>query len=234
MAKTIFDETQDDRDSELASYANLPLTKIRELKILAKESIQVFKDEDITADSYDFLYAKYNYLNPVHYIRTLSFVTLDRRASYIRAMAKVMGGLQGKTVMDYGCGVGSHGIFCLQNGAAVDFLDVDGPLYNYAKYRINRRGLAARKLLYPDAKLQPNGYDAIICLDVLEHVADPIAALRNIIGALKVAGVLCLEVSTGVKPTSGHFSKSIHAWNVGHAPVMQALRNVEPYIYRKK
>ena len=229
---SIFEQKQTERDIELANFYGLSLARVCTLPVLAKESICVFKNEDVVLPSYDFLYTNYQYMNVVHYIRTLSFTTLQR-APYILAMEKALGGLANKRVLDYGCGVGSHGIYCLQKGAVVTFLDVDGPLYNFAKHRINKRKLTAN-YLYPTSKLEPKSYDAVICLDVLEHIVNPIAAITNIVNSLKNKGVLCLEVSLNIKPTSGHFTQSISAWKQGHAAVMNQFINIELYIYRKK
>lgn len=234
MAKTIFEETQEERDIELAKFYGLSVKSVKHLTILAPESLQIFKNEDIAAPSYDHLYTEFKYMNPVHYIRTLSYVTIEQRASYIYSMEEALRGLFKKQVLDYGCGVGSHGIYCLQKGAIVDFLDVDGPLYNYAKHRINNRKLSVQNYLYPNSNLASNSYDAVICLDVLEHVSDPIAAMVSIANSLKKNGVLCLEVSQQVKPTSGHFSQVIKLWQRKHTSVMSQFVHVDKYIYRKK
>lgn len=235
MAKDILLETQDDRDNELVAYSNLSLKKIRSLTIGAQGAIKVYKDEDLSANSYDFIYKDYKYLWPIDFLRTISAFTVTRRASYILDLEKSIGGFKNRVILDFGSGVGTHGIYCLQKGGVVDFLDVDGPLYNYAKWRITRRGLQARKCLTPNDSLTKAGYDAIICLDVLEHIADPIPVFINICDALRPGGYLSLEVSTMVKPTSGHFSQAIHRWNAGHAQIMKdKLVPIKDYLYRAK
>jgi 2-polyprenyl-3-methyl-5-hydroxy-6-metoxy-1,4-benzoquinol methylase len=233
MAKNIFKETQQERDIELAKFYELSVAKVQAMEILAKESLRIFTDIDITRQSYNDLYKNYQYMNPVHYIRTMSFVTINQRSSYVLTMERVLRSLKGKRVLDYGCGVGSHGIYCLQKGAIVDLLDVDGPLYNFAKHRINNRKLSVANYLYPTSKLTPKSYDAIICLDVLEHIADPLTAITSIVNSLKKNGVLCLEVSTNVQPTSGHFTQSINAWKAGVGVLNQFIR-LERCIYRKQ
>jgi 2-polyprenyl-3-methyl-5-hydroxy-6-metoxy-1,4-benzoquinol methylase len=217
----IFTESQEQRDIELAEFCKVPVGTVKNYPIGTQASVQLFKNEDIALQSYDFIYKNYKYVERVNWLRTCSALTITRRSKYILELVTKIGKLEQQHVLDYGCGVGSHGIFCAELGATVDFLDVDGPLFDYAKWRIAKRNLKVGKYLYPESKLTAAHYDAILCLDVLEHVADPAGTLSNIACALKTNGYLLLEVSTIVKPTSGHFSQSIERWKKHGAVVLR-------------
>lgn len=235
MAKTIFDETQDQRDAELAIYFKVPVIEVHKYAIGSKSSIQLYKDEDIGSQSYNFIYEDYKYVEKINWLRTCAAFTITRRADYIVKLTKKMAPIKDKKILDFGCGVGSHGIFCTELGAQVDFLDVKGPLYDYAQWRISQRKLKIGKLLYPESALPAVYYDAIICLDVLEHVADPVASLLRLASALKPNGYLSLEVSTSVQPTSGHFSQSINSWKTQGLPMLDRLfRHLQEYLFIKK
>lgn len=216
----IFSESQDQRDLELAEYCNVPLAAVQQYEIGTQASVQLYRNEDISSPSYEFIYKKYPYVKELDWLRTCSALTITRRAKFVVSLVNTMGQLRNKTIIDFGCGVGSHGIFCAQRGAIVDFLDVDGPLYNFAKWRARKRNIVINNYLYPDTQLPSVQYDAIICLDVLEHIANPATALSNLTAALKSGGYLLLEVSTVVKPTSGHFSQAIDIWKKDGLPML--------------
>lgn len=231
----IFSESQDQRDLELAEYYNVPLATVKQYEIGTQASVQLYKDEDISLPSYEFIYKKYPYVNELNWLRTCSALTITRRAKFVANIVKTVGQLRNKIIIDFGCGVGSHGIFCAQHGAVVDFLDVDGPLYNFAKWRVRKRGIAINKYRYPDDQLPNKYYDVVICLDVLEHIADPAAALSNLTAALKSGGYLLLEVSTAVKPTSGHFSQAIDIWKKNGLPILaKNFNKVSDKLFCKK
>lgn len=230
----IFKESQLQRDSELSAYLNKPLDYVQKLVVGDKASIHLHTDKDVKADSYDFIYKEYKAIPNVDaYLKTLAQLTVSRRSKYILSLEKTVRSLKNKHILDFGCGVGSHGIYCLQKGATVDFLDVDGPLFNFAKHRISKRGYKSATFT-DSSKLQKNAYDCVICLDVLEHVANPINEIKKITDSLKFGGVLLLEVSTMIKPTSGHFSQSINMWkNHGTKFLKENFKNVEKFIYVK-
>ena len=149
-------------------------------------------------------------------------------------LGTLVGPWGGIRVLDFGCGVGSHGIHCAEEGASVDFLDVDGPLYDYAKWRLARRKLTAGLLHAGDA-LAPGEYDVALCLDVLEHVAEPVKTLRGILDALVPGGLLALEVSHMIKPTSGHFVRNIQRWKAqGPALVKAHCTPISAGLWRKR
>jgi len=215
--RTILDETQLERDQELATYSGRTLKEIQSLTIGAPESLRIYDDREATGDLSD-LYAAYPLMDEVHYLRTLAAYTVTRRAAYVRQLCEHVP-MEGAMVADFGCGVGSHGLHCLQMGASVDFIDVPGPLRSYAEFRAVRRGFAPMEdHRFNDPCLAPEPwtpYDAVLCLDVLEHVEDPVGVLEYLHGDLRQGGVLALEVSTMHKPTSGHFRSSIDKWIAG-------------------
>jgi len=94
-------------------------------------------------------------------------------------------------VYDFGCGIGTDGLFLADRGYEVTLVDVDGPTFAFAKHRFERRGLPAHFVESRSPLPEPGGtYDAIICFDVFEHLPDPLAAARRLVGALRPGGVL--------------------------------------------
>jgi SAM-dependent methyltransferase len=79
-------------------------------------------------------------------------------------------------LLDVGCGIGSDGLMLLEAGYEVAFADFDNPSTRYLRWRLERRGLAAR-VHDLDAAPLPEGFGLAYAFDVLEHVDDPLALL---------------------------------------------------------
>lgn len=231
---TIFNATQEELDAELASFSGRPIEEIKRMDIHDPAGLRIHVNNELQASSFDFLYKKYNYLDSAHYIKCLSYYTVKRRSGMVYALEKAMSSFNNTTILDFGCGVGSHSIYAAEKGARVDMLDVDGPLYNYAKFRVRARKLSKVTCLPVDAKLPLNYYHAVLCMDVLEHVADPIEKLQAIINALRISGKLLLEVSTVVCPEHGHFAQSVNAWKKHSARLIaKHLQPIQKFIYAR-
>ncbi|HWP99146.1 MAG TPA: class I SAM-dependent methyltransferase [Vicinamibacterales bacterium] len=106
----------------------------------------------------------------------------------------------GRELLDYGSGIGSNAIVFGLAGFRVTLADVADPLLRFARWRCERRGLAVRTI---DLKREPperGRYDVVTCFDVLEHVPDPIEAVRRMRDALRPGGVLFLYAPFGPDP----------------------------------
>ncbi|MEO0948378.1 MAG: bifunctional 2-polyprenyl-6-hydroxyphenol methylase/3-demethylubiquinol 3-O-methyltransferase UbiG [Cyanobacteria bacterium J06641_5] len=98
-------------------------------------------------------------------------------------------------VLDVGCGGGYSCEFLAQRGAKVWGIDRSEPCIQVARDRVRTQGLpieyqtgTAEALPYPD-----NSFDAITCLDVLEHVASPQQTIAEIARILKPGGWFCFD-----------------------------------------
>ena len=96
----------------------------------------------------------------------------------------------GKTVLDVGCGGGLTCEFLAQRGAQVCGIDLSVPSIEAARAHADSQSLAidyrpgrAEALPYPDAR-----FDAVVCVDVLEHVSDLDLTVREICRVLKPGG----------------------------------------------
>jgi glycosyltransferase involved in cell wall biosynthesis len=84
----------------------------------------------------------------------------------------------GGRVLDYGCGIGSDGLRLIADGRQVEFADFANPSVAYLRWRLEQRGWTAA---VHDVELSvPQGFDAVTCFDVLEHVDDPFAFLAHL------------------------------------------------------
>jgi len=95
---------------------------------------------------------------------------------------QLTGGLQGKQVLDVGCGGGILADAMARKGAQVLGVDLSTKALKVAQlhaleaqtHNINYREVSAEAL----AAEQPATYDVVTCMEMLEHVPDPASVVR--------------------------------------------------------
>ena len=104
--------------------------------------------------------------------------------------------LKGARVLDVGCGAGLLSEALAGEGAEVTALDLSPELIDAAKLhllesgkRVDYRLVAVEEL----AAQMPGAFDAITCMEMLEHVPDPGSVLRACATLLKPGGTLFLS-----------------------------------------
>ena len=83
-----------------------------------------------------------------------------------------------------------------RRGLSVDFADFDNPSTRYLRWRLERRGADAT-VYDVDRDEIPDGYDAVYCFDVIEHIDDPFAFLAELEATAGLVMVNFLEELTG-------------------------------------
>lgn len=108
--------------------------------------------------------------------------------------------LPGREFLDYGSGIGSNAIAFGLAGFNVTLADVADPLRNFARWRCERRGISVRTIDLKHESLGREGYDVISCFDVLEHVPEPLTALKQIRDGLRTGGIFFVYAPFGHDP----------------------------------
>lgn len=136
--------------------------------------------------------------------------------------------LRGASVLDVGCGGGLLSEALAREGAKVTALDLAPELIEIAKLHLLESGLKVDYRLQSVESLaeeMPATFDAITCMEMLEHVPDPASVLRACATLLKPGGKLVVatlnrtpaafalaivgaEYITGVLPKGTHDYKS--------------------------
>lgn len=98
----------------------------------------------------------------------------------------------GGRLLDYGCGIGSDGLYLLEAGYRVEFADFDNPSTAYLRWRLERRGLEA-PIHDLDRGPPPIGFDLAYAFDVIEHVDDPFDFLERMERSARLVLVNLLE-----------------------------------------
>src|SRR3954452_9498084 len=130
------------------------------------------------------------YLMSRAYLYNLTaFAMTGTKLPYLRELtARVPPGAR---LLDYGCGIGSDGLLLLEAGYGVEFADFDNPSVEYLRWRLAKRGLAAP--IHDLEQGVPGGFDAAYAFDVIEHVPDAFAFLREMEQRAKLVVVNFLE-----------------------------------------
>ncbi|MCX7032889.1 MAG: bifunctional 2-polyprenyl-6-hydroxyphenol methylase/3-demethylubiquinol 3-O-methyltransferase UbiG [Arenimonas sp.] len=104
--------------------------------------------------------------------------------------------LAGARVLDVGCGAGLLSEALAREGAQVTALDLAPELIDVAKLHLLESGLKVDYRLQSVEDLAaeaPGSFDAITCMEMLEHVPDPAAIVRACATLLKPGGQLFLS-----------------------------------------
>lgn len=100
----------------------------------------------------------------------------------------------GMQVVDVGCGWGGYTHFCGNQGADITFIDRQADHVSAVQKRLEAlSGISVRGIVSEcDPVPLPDAYaDLVICTEVLEHVPDPDALMREIVRIAK-PGALCV------------------------------------------
>ena len=100
-----------------------------------------------------------------------------------------------KRCLDVGCGGGTYAIeHFLARGAHTTLCDYEASLVELARRQVGESGLGARaEILQASAYALPfenATFDCIACIEVLEHLEDPVSALREIFRVAKPGAMM--------------------------------------------
>ncbi len=126
--------------------------------------------------------------------------------------------LQGKTILDAGCGMGRHLYYASRHGR--DVIGIDFSRAVDAAYH-NTSHLAAAHVVQADLSYLPfrdQTFDFIYCLGVLHHLPNPDDALRGLVEYLKPHGEMRIYVYWDLKDSP--------RWKKALLALVTALRRV--------
>lgn len=119
----------------------------------------------------------------------------DFRWENLRLLVKKY--VTGPCVLDAGCGTGHMTLSLLNEGYKVTAIDCVDELTSFTQKILaqNDQNASIHTMNLMDVKSLGSGiYDTVICLDVLEHIADDKIALNNLVYTLKEEATLIVSV----------------------------------------
>lgn len=120
-------------------------------------------------------------------------------------------------MLDVGCGAGTQARLWAELGHDVFGLDVNAPLLEVGRARARKDGLriqfdlgSATSLPYEDESM-----DACLMLELLEHVQEWQACIREAVRVIKPGGVIYLSTTNSLCPKQQEFNLPMYSWYPG-------------------
>ena len=124
--------------------------------------------------------------------------------------SRIFNELKGKSVIDFGCGVGRESVVIAQHGAArVIGIDIRDSVLEQARKRAREEGVGDTCVF---ARSTDDRCDILVSLDSFEHFADPAEILRLMHNLLNASGRALIEFGPPwLHPYGGHLF-SVFPW----------------------
>ena len=139
-----------------------------------------------TSSSFSLLW--HAYLEAEGYVWAGTVATVD---------AVLTAGVHRGDHLDFGAAVGVTSQLFASAGFNTTLADISTTMLAFARYRLERRGMAASYLDLGKSELPVGAFDVISALDVLWLVPDFEATVRTLHDALRPGGVLCANINPG-------------------------------------
>ncbi len=104
-------------------------------------------------------------------------------------------GLEGKRVLDYGCGYGADVQDCARHGLDAAGLEIREFLVEGARSRAERAGLACSFYHTSERDRLAGAFDCIVSVNCFEHYLDPAAVLKDMSRLLRLGGLVLVYFS---------------------------------------
>ena len=116
-----------------------------------------------------------------------------------------------RRVLDYGCGIGNTGYQLAKAGAHVVFSELAGSVsMQFVEWMIDQEELDAEICPIVDGDIDQAGFDWVICLEVLEHCADPDAVFARLVEKVNPGGFMIVSASFGASGNPLHIAYPDH------------------------
>ena len=130
--------------------------------------------------------------NPEGRLKGLHLFNATRVEYFTGVVERVLGGVSGKKVLDVGCGGGLLAEEFAKRAALVTGIDLSQPAIEVAREHAAGGGLDIDYRVASVGELKEEfweGFDLILCSEVIEHVGDPRSFLKDCSALLKDGGL---------------------------------------------
>ncbi len=112
----------------------------------------------------------------------------------LNTLSTLLGGINGKRVLDIGCGYGQFLLMARSAGADVIGCDLSPEACEFAKGTL---GIPVYNSNIKDVSSSIGKVDAVVMRDLIEHLVDPFADIQTVYDILKPGGLLLLHTPNG-------------------------------------
>jgi len=214
---------------EAAEFLNL--SRLEVLENLIKMKNELHKDWNKVNPSNLSSLNDFYMTHPLHFYNVLDFDTWsDAQIPKIK-----FDGLGIKTAFDYGCGAGKTAVHLGEKGISVDICEMDPLLRDFTTWRMQKRKFSIGIVSLDSFKPIKKNYDLITCIDVLEHMINPLEMLTQFREHAKYLYV------TALKPKA--ISQHLNMWDqeriidimkaIGWSPIWLASDEGRGFFERK-
>lgn len=124
--------------------------------------------------------------------------------------------------LDFGAGPGGTSLFFHKLGWEPSLADISTTMQAFARWRLEQRGINATYYDTSEDELPQDTFDLITACDVMVHVPDPRATLRQLHRSLKVGGYLFFNVDSRPNPSR---ETQWHLYRYAY-PILQPVRAI--------
>ena len=119
----------------------------------------------------------------------------------------------GRRVIDMACGEGYGSEVLSRSAASVVGVDANPEAYEHARLRYRRQNLRFERGLV-ETYGEPGGYDAVVFLQTIEHVQNPVAVLEHFRALLAPGGIAYVSTPNVLTLAPAGAEKSDNPWHL--------------------
>ncbi|MFZ0041427.1 MAG: class I SAM-dependent methyltransferase [Solirubrobacteraceae bacterium] len=119
----------------------------------------------------------------------------------------------GRRVLDMACGEGYGSEVLWRSAQSVVGVDANPDAYEHARLRYTRQNLSFERGMI-ETWGEPNSFDAVVFLQTIEHVQDPVAVLEHLRSLLTEDGVLYVSTPNLLTLAPPGAPKSDNPWHI--------------------
>jgi len=110
------------------------------------------------------------------------------RQSYLNVLNLISSNVQGRSILDVGCGKGDFVRAAVMDGWQIDGIELNRQAVSIAK----GFSLPVKQLDFFSDEIKPSSYDVVSMFEVLEHLPDPVGFLKRAENVVRPGGVIYL------------------------------------------